>query len=212
VTRCTEPSRLISTVCAPQVRRHGCMGGQNQGALFDLLGLPYLSPPFKAFLPGTYMSVATPHGQLRACAISYELATIAPIADDHKSERMLCPLELLTRKRPSPTPSHAAEHAVDRAGARADADAARVRVPGGASTLVPANLAAPLIHLKSAARAPSHMHALSVFHDCLTAAEAAALEHGQHAHAQRALRALQAQVAWSHGLPPPHQPHHESGG
>ena len=70
-----------------------CLGGQNQGALFDLLGLPFMSDAFKAFMPGT--SVLSPDGSIRACAISYERATLAPMVVEKRHERVPCPGELL---------------------------------------------------------------------------------------------------------------------
>ena len=202
--RTTEPVRRlwrrVLDATIRRVSRDGCLGGQNQGATFDELGLKQGGTAFRALVPGTAMLAVEAGGvgsqqeeqggghiervrELAVCALPYHQTTLNPLdlkALRRGHERVPCPTEL-----PLASPAH--------------------------------NYS--LIHLKAANRAPSHEFALGMLHDCLTVAEAHALHEllrvagsrtgagkgatssgGDAAAAARELRELRRQVAWAHGL------------
>ena len=151
---------------ATRALRDGCLGGQNQAAILDTLGLPYRSAGFRAFRPGT--SILASDGITSVCALPYEQVTLTPLdplALQRKHEKVACPEEFLTS-------------------------------PQAANFT--------LIHLKGANRAPSHEFALGMLHDCMTAAEANALqiqlrdESTDKAAASAELARIKSQVVWAH--------------
>ena len=76
----------------------------------------------------------------------------------------------------------------------------------------------PLVHLKASARYPTHEHAFSQLHDCLTVAELAHLHRAMKAaavgsqhnlngtmhQARKRIQMITSQILWSHGAKPVH--------
>lgn len=81
---------------ATRALKDGCLGGQNQAAILDTLGLPFRSAGFRAFRPGK--AILAPDGATSVCALPYEQATLSPldpIALQRRHEKVACPEELL---------------------------------------------------------------------------------------------------------------------